>query len=703
MADTAISGLAELAARPAADDEFVVVDTSAGATKRIVAPYVVAVGYPVDSSETDQGVAGSGRSVKDFVDDIGTSKSATILFPHSSTGNTTTYTFSTSETIPSNITVQVENGAVIDIDSGVVLTINGPLEAGRYKIFSGDGTRVLSTRILPEWYGMLPSIETDAQAILNLNALTDITVDASASVVPIVFGAATYFIEYGTSRTLELLDDLTFIGQGKLVTILEWREVGGTGSTNGLMKDDGNGISNLEFRNIGFDNTDVTPGTYYVIGTIIWLGLSGTGSDAIESYNITIDDCRFVSRSRSMHICQAENVSITNSEFVVASGVDGVPSIDVMNGSKYVRIIGNYVQTQSADSMEQCCINVIASDMVIANNVVGTSTYSAGSILCEGGTNILVANNLVDASEDQVNAGGIFIANCTDITVVGNEVKGNASPTAECRGIISNRGNSNVTIESNKITNFWSSIYVGRSSATTMGSHYINYNVMVNPGNVAFLLDCDSPVTYLDAETTFIGNVVTGSNNHALFYMPTDAEQLTIDGNVGIEIRPQSLSEDHPTIIGHNMGGGLTSTTTTLREGDFDSLSNAQYAMIEWTGPVVYVTSPAMDLSGADTTHELFGYNPDKKYYIANISMYYSEASSGDAGVVITPRMTDLTGVVRSFTAYTSEVSKAIRSRVNHRVITNAYYDTPAFHVIRCAGSKTGAGEIYATYTLVEQ
>ncbi|MBU2395708.1 MAG: hypothetical protein KKH70_20430, partial [Gammaproteobacteria bacterium] len=77
----------------------------------------------VDASETDQGAAGSGESVKDIVDAVGATKNATMIFSHSGSGNTTTYSFGTSETIPTNIDVIVEAGARLAIATGVTLTI----------------------------------------------------------------------------------------------------------------------------------------------------------------------------------------------------------------------------------------------------------------------------------------------------------------------------------------------------------------------------------------------------------------------------------------------------------------------------------------------------------------------------------------------------------------------------------------------------
>ncbi len=113
-------------------------------------------GYIVDPTEVDQGSAGNGRSIKDFVDVVGSTKKATLFFPHyADDGNTTIYTVSTSETIPSNISIVVQPGAILSIANGVTLTINGTFEVGLYRVFSGAGSASLSTvdTIYVDWFG----------------------------------------------------------------------------------------------------------------------------------------------------------------------------------------------------------------------------------------------------------------------------------------------------------------------------------------------------------------------------------------------------------------------------------------------------------------------------------------------------------------------------------------------------------------------
>ena len=125
----------------------------------------------VDSTEANQGIAGDGLSVKDIVDAVGTTKNATMVFGHSGTGNTTTYTFSTTEVIPSNITTVVESGAVLAVATGVSITFNGPVEANeRHKWIglTGTGTVYFGEEsvsvVYPEWWGATVDTGTDCNA-----------------------------------------------------------------------------------------------------------------------------------------------------------------------------------------------------------------------------------------------------------------------------------------------------------------------------------------------------------------------------------------------------------------------------------------------------------------------------------------------------------------------------------------------------------
>lgn len=69
---------------------------------------------------------------------------------------TGTYIVGSAITFPSNVTAEFSNGAKLSINTGITVTINGPIDAGLYQIFSGAGTIAGSPKVdryYPQWWG----------------------------------------------------------------------------------------------------------------------------------------------------------------------------------------------------------------------------------------------------------------------------------------------------------------------------------------------------------------------------------------------------------------------------------------------------------------------------------------------------------------------------------------------------------------------
>ena len=112
------------------------------------------------SNESDMGASGDGQSLYDFKSIIG-SGNGHIVFANTK-NDTTTYMFSTSISIPSNIVIEVENGARLTLATGVTLTIEGPFKANRYKVFDLTGTATIDglNDVYPEWFGAEADVST---------------------------------------------------------------------------------------------------------------------------------------------------------------------------------------------------------------------------------------------------------------------------------------------------------------------------------------------------------------------------------------------------------------------------------------------------------------------------------------------------------------------------------------------------------------
>ena len=111
--------------------------------------------YP-DYNAVNQGLTGDNDTIKYCVDTYG-SDQGTIVLRHNSGSATTTYVLGTDEVIPTNITLQIERGAILSISVGKTLTINGLLEVGMYQCFSGAGTVTFGAESIrfyePVWEG----------------------------------------------------------------------------------------------------------------------------------------------------------------------------------------------------------------------------------------------------------------------------------------------------------------------------------------------------------------------------------------------------------------------------------------------------------------------------------------------------------------------------------------------------------------------
>jgi len=202
--------------------------------------------YFPDYNEADQGATGNGKSIKAYVDNIG-SDSGTIVLRHDSGEATTTYQLSTNETIPSNITLEIENGAVINIASGKTLTINGPFKAGLYQVFSGDGSVSFGSgavaEVYPEWWGAMFDGTTDDSAALN----AAIAVNRHIILPGGKTAAVGSRIDIPSSCVIEGAGGGTSGG-----TILKW--IGAAGGT--VVKTEAAGVSGTKIENISIDGQD---------------------------------------------------------------------------------------------------------------------------------------------------------------------------------------------------------------------------------------------------------------------------------------------------------------------------------------------------------------------------------------------------------------------------------------------------------------
>lgn len=121
----------------------------------------------------DYGVPGQ-SALSDALSVVGSLDRTIVLTPG-------TWTISADTTIPSNINLKVEKGAILAISTTKTLTINGTLVAGRYQIFSctGTGKVILGngvTEVPPEWWG-----ENTTPGVTDMAPMIQAAIDAHAA------------------------------------------------------------------------------------------------------------------------------------------------------------------------------------------------------------------------------------------------------------------------------------------------------------------------------------------------------------------------------------------------------------------------------------------------------------------------------------------------------------------------------------------
>lgn len=184
----------------------------------------------------------SAQSLQSAITSIG-SQTRTLSLPDG------TYRISSNLTIPPNITMKPEPGAVFNIANGITLTINGPFEAGLCQKFScqGTGRVVFGTgavkEVYPEWW-----------ATNRTPGTTDMTMALNAALLAVPANGKVVIQDtsYGISHTIILVKAVNICGAGvayqdrnggMVGPTLNW--IGGANPVISIVQQAGINLSNL--------------------------------------------------------------------------------------------------------------------------------------------------------------------------------------------------------------------------------------------------------------------------------------------------------------------------------------------------------------------------------------------------------------------------------------------------------------------------
>ena len=248
--------------------------------------------YP-SASASDHGVTGNNNTVKYYVDTIG-SNEATLYFAHDPANATTTYTFSTAETIPQNIDFILEDGAVLSLGSGATLTFSGsPSQINAQpaqQIKTGDGTIrfTYGGTVYGSWAGANGTDSTDDTTEIN-----DVLSWQKGAGGMCVFSDGTYVIS--EDETIIIPANVSLYGSGSDVTIFDATNWDGSGGSIDVAIFQAQGTIG---SSLGSVSTAVDEGDIYIdtaadisgsvsAGDIIAIQRSGNASEG--SWNKKVD------------------------------------------------------------------------------------------------------------------------------------------------------------------------------------------------------------------------------------------------------------------------------------------------------------------------------------------------------------------------------------------------------------------------------
>jgi hypothetical protein len=159
--------------------------------------------YVLSKYATGNGTTDDAGAINSLITEIGSNEATITVDPG-------TYRIGSNVTIPSNITLWFLHGGELSPDSGKTLTINGPITAGVYQIFSGSGTisgSIKAQSAIPQWWGAKgDGITDDTQAIKK----------AISSGLPVYIPVGTYLV----TDTLSF-QNLNVFGAGCKISIIK--------------------------------------------------------------------------------------------------------------------------------------------------------------------------------------------------------------------------------------------------------------------------------------------------------------------------------------------------------------------------------------------------------------------------------------------------------------------------------------------------
>ena len=343
-----------------------------------------------------------------------------------------TWTLANNVTIPANIGIFLPHGAILSPNTGKTLTINGPLHAGHYQIFSGAGTIAPGTRmgiLFPEWWGVMGDGSADDTAAIqkSLNAA------ATNRHTHVHFSQGHYkftklYLYYdaalnpgwpqtsGFEGKVKITGDGAVGGYNFLNSVWKGTVLESTDATGPAIKMDGTGVgsrmSNLAVEDMSIIATNTTQvldidiANYGFALNRLLIGQKGSGGGILYEGG---------------YVCTWSDILIYGAGKTVSDTGLIVRTLTTQNGGGNLNFIN--VNTVAFDKGWELGHNTYASGSIITTiNCIGcqASTHKTyGVLIGSGAKNVNWLGSYIEACQDGANGGiGMVIKNRAQVTSV---------------------------------------------------------------------------------------------------------------------------------------------------------------------------------------------------------------------------------------------------------------------------------------------
>jgi parallel beta-helix repeat protein len=321
--------------------------------------------------------------------------------------------------VPMNVSLKMQQGAVLSIDYGKKVVFDGSIVAGVYQIFSGVGQvlfRQTGQDVYPNWwkskddksyaYAIQKALSSGAKAICFTEGIYEVSIKREYS-----------------RKSINVPSNIRIHGRGdrSIIKLIDTPATTGVWAGNDFFT--GNEVENIEISGITFDAEKFYPDPE----TISRQDPSIRGTRAIHlihTNNCRITDCRFRGFTNGSILVTGNNIVIDRNYFHHGSyrtqtiRLDGSKTVTVThntfedNGPHHYMALGRAEETSSTDAI---MVGNEVNGAYIANNRI--TDCSGVGIRVENSRNVHVIGNIIDNTGRE---GITFYRKTSDCSCIGN-------------------------------------------------------------------------------------------------------------------------------------------------------------------------------------------------------------------------------------------------------------------------------------------